>query len=230
MSMDILIVAYHVREALAECLASIAKFSMLGYRLTVYENGQHNYPLTWLWNRFIEKSNREFVVMMNPDILVGPGWDTETIACMREYPDCATASPITNSPPNREALPHVIPDNASIGDLEPLTAKLKELFKDQRFYMSQDHRMTSGHCLVIRREAWIKVNGFDENFPFAGNDYDFTRRLVETGMQVGVCTHAMTHHKWNLCMNEARRLGAFDNARHVPRFSQPPPGVGWDSI
>ena len=80
MTIDILVVAYCGWHALGETLASIARYSEPGYRLTVFENSVRNYPLTWIWNRFIEESGRGVIALVNPDVIVGPGWDSEALA------------------------------------------------------------------------------------------------------------------------------------------------------
>lgn len=230
MKIDILIVAYCAWEALADTLASIAIWSDPGYKLTVYENSVKNYPLTWLWNRFIEESRRDLIALCNPDIIVGPGWDTEAIVCLEQHGACAAVSPISNTEAHREVLPAVVPDHVALADVEPLTARLKASFADRRFYLTRDHRMTPGHCVIFRRDAWARIKGFDERIPFGGNDYDFNGRLVEAGMDLAISTHAFAFHKWRVSTGDAVRLGQFNASLNEPRFNLPPAGVGFADL
>jgi GT2 family glycosyltransferase len=227
---DILIVAYCGWAALADTLASIAMWSDPGYRLTVHENSTRNYPLTWLWNRFVAQSRREYIALCNPDIIVGPGWDTEAVACLQQHPNCAAVSPISNTEPHREILSPFVPDTVALSDAEPLTATLRAAFGGRRFHVTQDHRMAPAHCVVFRRGAWLRVNGFDERIPFGGNDYDFNERLLQTGMDLAVATWAFSFHQWGVSTKDAIRLSQFDVGLNQPRFSRPPPGVDFREL
>jgi GT2 family glycosyltransferase len=230
MNVDILIVAYCAWDALAETLASLARWSDPGYKLTVYENSARNYPLTWLWNRFVEQSRRPFIALCNPDIVIGPGWDTEAVACLEQHRDCAAVSPISNTEPHRAVLPAVVPEDVGREDVEPLTARLRAAFAGRRFHVTRDYRMAPAHCVIFRRDAWARVDGFDERIPFGGNDYDFNRRLVEAGMGLAVATHAFAFHRWRASTGDAIRLGQFDVQRNEPRFNRPPAGAAFADL
>lgn len=229
-ALDILIVAYRVQEDLAEALSGISRWTRPGYRLTVYDNETRNYPLSWLWNRFIEQSGRDFIALVNPDVLVGPDWDAECVACLETHPECSVASPFTNHEAIRYNYPAVVPDLVRSGEVEGLTAKLREVFQGRRFILSQDKSLTPAHCSVIRKDAWRRVGGFDEKIPFTGNDYDFNRRTIQAGYRVGLCTHAMSFHKWHKSVEAAVKAGTYDENRKKPLFGEPPPGANWRTL
>jgi|GEM_PF-3249059 len=53
----------------------------------------------------------------------------------------------------------------------------------------------TGACLMVRREVWDLVGGFDENFlPIAFNDVDFCLRLHDKGFSVLYTPHANLMH------------------------------------
>lgn len=224
MKLDIFVVGFLGHQALADTLASVARWSAPGYRLTVYENTVKNYPLTWLWNRFICQSRRAFVALLNPDVIVGPGWDTEVIACLDEHPSCGAASPVTNHEAHREHFKGSVPTMEDVGRMDALTDRLKTLHPTRRFLLGKDRRFAPGHCTVIRRSSWKAIKGFDENIAFAGNDYDFNLRLIEAGMDIGIAAHAACFHKWGVSTAEAKVAGIYDDARQRPKFNLPAPG------
>lgn len=228
-SIDVLVVAFCGWTALADTLGSLARWSDPGYRLTVFENSVKNYALTGLWNRFIEQSRRDVIALCNPDILVGPGWDTEALACFARHPSCAVVSPISNTAPHRERFGAVVPDVLEPGDVEVLSAHLASATRE-RVHLTGDERMAPGHCVLLRREAWQRVGGFDERIPFGGNDYDFNRRVVAAGMTLGITTRAFSFHRWGVSTGDARRLGQFDADRHEPRFRAVPQPVPFDEL
>lgn len=230
MTIDILVVAYCGWNALAETLASIALWSEPGYRLTVVENSVRNYPLTSLWNRFIEKSTRDVVALCNPDILVGPAWDTEALGCFQQNDACGVVSPISNTAPHRAQLSSTVPGEMTLADIPRVAAMVKEKSGNARFYFTDDERMAPAHCVLIRRDAWSRAAGFDERLPFAGNDYDFNRRVVAAGMTIAVATAVFSYHHWGVSTSDALRLGQFDAQRNEPRFRPVMADVGFEEL
>lgn len=224
MAIDILVIAYHAKEDLGELLSSVATCTSPGYRLTVYDNAVHNYPLSWLWNRFFEASGRDLVCILNPDVILSSGWDSEMKACLEADQEIGSCAPLSNCQPHKEAFKNPVPDSIPPGGMGPVVASLKDAFKDQRFAKVRDYKMVPGHCAVIRKEAWKRIGGFNESIPFAGNDYDFHRRLVDAGMALGVCLHAAVFHKWNKSINAGIALGTFDLNSWCPKFATPPAG------
>ena len=229
MTLDILVVAYCGWDALAETLASIARWSEPGYRLTVFENGTRNYPLTALWNRFMASSRRDVVALCNPDILVGPGWDAECLACFEANPECAVVSPLSNTAPHRAALQSIVPDALDRSGVEALAARVA-VESHERFHWTREPDMAPGHAVLVRRAAWAQLGGFDERLPFGGNDFEFNRRVIAHNLSLAVATRAFTFHRWGVSTEDARRLGQFDEARHEPRFRTIPGGLTFDEL
>ena len=53
----------------------------------------------------------------------------------------------------------------------------------------------SGACMLVSREAWEKVGGFDPQFFFGGEDADFCQRVREGGWQVLCEPRALLVHQ-----------------------------------
>jgi len=227
-NLDILMVAYHARTQLSDALASVALWARPGYRLTVYENGPGNYPLTWVWNRFVEGSGRRVVALCNPDIILGEGWDEEVLAAL-EDPSVGVASPLCNHPPHAEVYDPIVPDEMALSEMPDLARKAREAFPPGTRHLTQDHRMATGACYVLRRETWERLGGFNESVPFAGNDYDFSARAVAGGMKLAVCPRAVCHHRWNSCSKEGAARGTFNVEANQPHFG-PAPLAPWREI
>lgn len=204
MKLDILVVSYHARKELAQTLSSIALFSAPGYRLTVHDNTSKNYPLTWLWNRFTERSKREAIALVNSDVVVGPGWDTEALEFLESDLSVANVSPLSNYPPHATFahIPH--PDWNAIEWIPEFTKTLKER---KRFELVGHHSLISGHCMIFRKSAFEQIGGFDERFPFTANDYVFNERLLKHGYNLGLCNHATALHWWNASTKDAQAKG-----------------------
>lgn len=225
--LDILVVAYRAREYLAQCLQTIALHTAEGFRLTVYDNRPKNYPLTWIWNRFMEDTRREYVALVNPDVLVGPGWDTEAVACLSENPSCSSVNPVTNWYAHHEVLPRWVPDSMSVQDIPAVHKALQAAAAPfPRFYFKKSRAIASGHCLITRRATWAALGKFDEErYPFVGSDEEFHDRAMAAGMVQGVCTRAFVFHYGNRSVKEASAIGEIPpgpNPHEAVRPAPPP--------
>jgi GT2 family glycosyltransferase len=222
MKLDILVVSYHARKELAQTLASIALFSAPGYRLTVHDNTSKNYSLTWLWNSFVRRSRREFIALVNSDVFVGPGWDTEALALLESDKTIGNVSPVSNCPAHKTLGPIPEPNEHALEWIEKLTEGIKT--SPTRFHVGTDHTLVVGHCMVFRTSVFRHVAGFDERFPFANNDWDFNQRLVKAGFKMGVALHAPCLHWWNASTKDAKAKGI------APIFAPTPAGATFDTV
>jgi GT2 family glycosyltransferase len=222
MSLDILVVSYHAKKELAQTLASIAKFSAPGYRLTVHDNTSINYSLTWLWNAFVARSRREFIALVNSDVFVGPGWDTEAMELLRSDQTIGNVSPVSNCPAHKSLVPIPEPRDETLEWIEKLTDDIK--LSPTRFHIGTDHMLAVGYCMIFPKSVFLQVGGFDEQYPFANNDFDFNQRLVRADFKLGVALHAPCLHWWNASTKDAKAKGI------KPRFLHPPLGTTFDMV
>lgn len=222
MKIDILVVSFHAKKELAQCLSSIALHSAPGYRLTVHDNTAINYSLTWVWNRFVDRSKRELIALINSDVIVGPGWDSEAVAFLQQDPQVASVSPLSNYPPHHPLAVIPGPTGQSVDEIVKATEERKK--NPLRFHKGNHYTLVAGHCMIVRKAAHAKVGGFNEAYPFANNDYDFNQRLLKAGMALGVCLHALSLHWWNASTNDAKKKGV------SPHFVTGSPGTTFDTI
>lgn len=220
--LDILVVSFHAKKELAQTLASLALFSAPGYRLTVHDNTAKNYSLTWLWNRFVERSTRDFIAFVNSDVVVGPGWDSEAMALLESDNTVGNVSPVTNCDAHRALATIPNPDPNAIESVPVLTEELKR--SPNRFHTGSDHTLVVGHCMIMKKAVHSQFGGFDEQFPFANNDWDFNQRLIKNGLKMGVCLHATSLHWWNASTKDARAKGI------KTIFHPPPLGATFDTV
>jgi GT2 family glycosyltransferase len=80
-----------------------------------------------------------------------------------------------------------------------------------------DHKRSalavSSAGMLVRREAWERLGGFDENLAFFRDDVDFCWRVQAAGLRVNVATEAVLYH-WELA-SRRRRDVAGGSARVV---------------
>lgn len=72
----------------------------------------------------------------------------------------------------------------------------------------------TGACLLVRRELFVSVGGFDETLPSDFNDVDFCLRLADAGFRTLWTPHA------NLVHHEGASRGTWDDPAHRRRFTR----------
>jgi N-acetylglucosaminyl-diphospho-decaprenol L-rhamnosyltransferase len=77
----------------------------------------------------------------------------------------------------------------------------------------------SGACMLIRRQAFEQVGGFDENYWMYWEDADICRRLKDRGWSAMLCTKAQAHHSTGSSGHDERTIEAFHSsaARYYER-------------
>jgi GT2 family glycosyltransferase len=88
-----------------------------------------------------------------------------------------------------------------------------------RAAVDQDVSCVTAACVLVRREAFSSIGGFDEKFAVAFNDVDFCLRLQEDGWRIVWTPSAQLYHK------ESSSLGRHDTAEDQSRWESE-----WDLI
>jgi N-acetylglucosaminyl-diphospho-decaprenol L-rhamnosyltransferase len=70
----------------------------------------------------------------------------------------------------------------------------------------------SGACMLIRREAFEQVGGFDEGYWMYWEDADICRRLKDRGWSTMLCAEAQAHHDTSSSGHTERTIEAFHSS------------------
>ena len=128
-------------------------------------------------NRGVAASTTPFVLIVNPDVAIRPGAIAALLAAAERYPDAAMLAPRIVEPSGRVFLqprsllspPHL--NRAGTMPIPEGDACLPFL---------------SGACLLIRREVFVSLGGFDPAIFLFYEDDDLCRRMRDAG-------HALVH-------------------------------------
>jgi len=141
-------------------------------------------------NAGVAAASSPFVVVSNPDIIWEPGALDELIAATDSWPRAATFGPLIHTPdgdiyPSARELPSL---GRGVGHAvfgwwwpsNPWTAAYRRERGEPR---EGPVGWLSGSCLLIRREAFDAVHGFDPSYFMYFEDVDLGDRLGRAGWQ-----------------------------------------------
>lgn len=211
--LSVIIVSFNVRDLLKQCLLSVNKASLnIAYELFVVDNNsaddsclmvEQEFPEVILIknkinagysaanNQAIRKASGRFVLLLNPDTIVGENTFTRSINFMNNHPDAGIMGVrMINGdgkflPESKRTLP--TPKTAFFK-----TFGLSSLFPESpifsRYYLSDIDsfetgmaEVISGAFMFIRREALNKTGFLDEDFFMYGEDIDLSYRMIQSG-------------------------------------------------
>lgn len=215
MELSVIIVSYNVRYFLEQCLVSVYK-ALEGISSEVYvvDNNSADGSCDMVSNRFpevrllINYENRGFsaannqalklaagryILLLNPDTLVGEETFRKCIDFMESHPDTGAAGVRMIDgrgrflPESKRAIPTPITAFFKIFGLARLFPQ-SGLFN--RYYFGNlDNDKTalieviSGAFMFISREAFLKTGFFDEAYFMYGEDIDYSYRLIKSGFK-----------------------------------------------
>lgn len=218
MKLSIVIVSYNVRTFVEQCLDSVQKASRgIDVEVFVVDNASaddtvevigHRYPWVRLIantsnlgfaganNIAIRQSVGEYVLLLNPDTVVGEDTLRHSLAFMDAHPEAGGAGVKmhnedgTVAPESRRALP------------TPWVSCLKMLGFTKRYYMSHlpwdepaQIEVISGAFCLLRKKALDEIGLLDEDFFMYGEDIDLSYRLLKGGWQNWYLPYPIIHYK-----------------------------------
>lgn len=244
MKLSVVIVSYNVRFYLSQCIDSVRR-SMDGIEgeIFVVDNCSNDDTETWICERYPDvhyignkdnvgfaKANNqalrlaqgEYVVLLNPDTIVGENVLREVISVMDREQNAGGAGVMMLKQDGGFAL------ESRRGVPTPFTSFCKmtglcKLFPKSRtfggYYMQYldrekiaDIEIISGACMFIRRSVLDEAGLLDETFFMYGEDIDLSYRLLNTGKRNLYIPSAILHYK-----GESTKKNSF---RYVNAFYQ----------
>ncbi|MEE2657238.1 MAG: glycosyltransferase [Candidatus Latescibacterota bacterium] len=177
--------------------------------LTVLSNDR-NLGFALACNQGVAEARGELVLLLNNDTVPHEGWLRELVAVADARPEVGIVGARLLYPDGR--LQHAglsIVDGLPEHDLRGVAGD------DPRALQSRDLDIVTGACLMIRRELFAELGGFDRQFLNGVEDVDLCLRAREHGAVVHYCAQSVVDH------HEAQSEGRFDHVQeNVQRFLQ----------
>lgn len=219
MKLSVIIVSYNVCYYLEQCLLSVFKATQgLEVEVFVVDNHSQDHSVEYLRERFgqqiiliesqhnvgfarannlaIRQASGEYVLLLNPDTIVGERTIRKVLDFMDLHAEAGGAGVTmyntngTRAPESRRALP------------TPFVSFMKMMGFSSRYYMShlswdEPARIdiVSGAFCLLRRQALDQIGLLDEDFFMYGEDIDLSYRLLKGGFQNWYIPSPIIHYK-----------------------------------
>jgi len=144
----------------------------------------------------------EFVCLWNDDAFPEPYWLDRLLRVMNENPTLSVLTPqilnLDGSPQSIGAYmrPRLLTNlNAPLFAIRTFgVANLFRTAPESAPTLSSEVVTIGGTVQLIRRSAWLLLNGYDEDFGLWDNDTDFSLRCHESYLEIGVCSGVRIKH------------------------------------
>jgi GT2 family glycosyltransferase len=180
--------------------ATVQELSRLGYPVEVLDS---NKGFGYASNRSTKKMNTEYVLFLNPDSTLKIGAISNVMRTIQEHPNAGIVGMLLCDPSG-------IPEKMAYGD-EPSLFQMvfRRLYYKKPSSSPFPVGWVSGGALLIRKELFEEVGGFDEEFFLYWEDIDLCKRVRQKGYTVLMDpTAQVTHVRGgsNLSMDEKTRI------------------------
>lgn len=165
-------------------------------------------------NQGAQEARGEFLIFLNNDTEVQPGWYEHLIGDFSTYPDIAATGPLLVYPhetPLGRTVQHLgvfVSPSYNLGHLYEGIPAAGALARKRRFFQA-----ITGACLAIRKSLFLEAGAFDEAFINGFEDVDLCARLCHKGYRMTVNPDSLVIH------HESQTLGRHaheeENSKHL---------------
>ena len=127
----------------------------------------------------------ELVLILNPDLALDSGAAAALLAASERYPDAGILAPRIVEPDGPRVLP------AAVAPLALSRQSARQALPPEGDCCAP---FLSGACLMVRRELFLALGGFDPNIFLFYEDDDLCRRVADAGACVGPVHGAIARH------------------------------------
>lgn len=201
---SIIIVKYKSEKYLPGCLASISKNPK--WEVIIIDNDKENIGYGPACNRGAKKAKGKHLLFLNPDAIVQPFAIERMVEFLKNHKEVGVVAPLLL---NKNKKPYPV---QATGKLTPLTAIFAFSFLN-KFWpqnpFSKNYWLTEwdkkkprevavvpGSALMIRKEVFKKIGGFDENFFLYFEETDLCQRARKIDWRVFFQPKAKIIHLW----------------------------------
>jgi GT2 family glycosyltransferase/uncharacterized coiled-coil protein SlyX/predicted O-methyltransferase YrrM len=229
---DVIVCVHNALEDVKRCLESVVRHTTKPYSLILVDDGSnedtqrylsdfansHTAGLirnerargyTFAANQGMLQSTSDYVLLLNSDTVVTPGWLDRMIACGESDSRIGIVGPLSNAA-TWQSIPEIIaagqfaanelPKGCTVSDMGRLVAQYSGRLYPRIPFLN-------GFCLMIKRRLIDEIGRFDEE-AFGkgyGEENDYCLRASNAGWQCAVADDAYVHHLQSRSYSHERR-------------------------
>jgi N-acetylglucosaminyl-diphospho-decaprenol L-rhamnosyltransferase len=222
--LEVVVINYNAGEDIIDCLTRLAE-QISGESIVVIDNAstdgsverierehpdvrmirnERNSGFAAAANQGVRATSSPYVVLVNPDADVRPGFVQTLGRALDEHPKAGAVGALVLNPdgsvqPTKRAFPSLwhAALHGIVGIVWPDNPGTRAYtLADASFTEPRTVGWVAGTAVALRREAFEAVGGFDEVFFFFVEDVDLCRRLWDAGWEVWFEPRAVAEHAW----------------------------------
>ncbi|TDI82505.1 MAG: glycosyltransferase [Caldithrix sp.] len=214
---SIIIVTFNSIETIADCLISTTASLRANDEILIIDNNSQDNTLAIVeeflqpdqkkvrvfpqkknlgfsrgCNVGIENSDKEFVILLNPDTQVFGDWIKRLTGHFKIYPKTGAVGPLSNQCLRSQQIQTYFPNyKAYYAD----AFQLLDVLQSTMHKRSLPKRLLMGFCLVLRRDLIEKLGPLDEDIFLGIEDVEMSWRLRENGYSLRVALDVFINHQ-----------------------------------
>ncbi len=248
MKLTVVIVNYNVKYYLEQCLFSVER-ALQGMQAEVYvvDNASSDGSIPYLKRKFpwvyyiendqnfgfsvannmaIRKARGEYVLLLNPDTIVGENTLKECVAFMDAHTNVGGLGVRQQrvdgsmAPESRRGIPTPWTAFCKMSGLGSRFPKSTVFGRYYMQYLPLDRpveiEVISGACMMIRKEVFGKCGLLDEDFFMYGEDVDMSYRILKAGYKNCFLPTTILHYKGESTQKSSYRYAiVFHKAMYI---------------
>ena len=173
----------------AEDVAGMARELSAAGRRVVYLRNERNEGFAYGCNQGIAASHGAYLVLLNNDVVVTPGWLSRQLALLEMDPAIAVVGPTTNATSGAQLV-----GTATYRGVAEVNRFARQWALEHAGEFALVPRIV-GLCMVMRRALIDEIGGFDTAFGFGNcEDDDLCVRILRAGHEIAIAYDTFIHH------------------------------------
>jgi len=143
-------------------------------------------------NQGIQESTGEYIVLLNPDVVVFPGWLSRLLAHFRDS-KIGAVGPLSDYVAGLQKIQFHC-DSRELASIKSFE-EADRIVAQKNQGKSVETKLLIGFCLMVRRDTFHKVGLLDEKLFLGNDDLDLSWRIREAGYKLLVASDVFVHHE-----------------------------------
>lgn len=233
---DIIVCVHNARADLQLCLASVLQHTTTPYRLILVDDGSEAETRDYLaaftaehgaillrneqaggythaanlgMRASVEAGDSDFVILLNSDTIVTPGWVDRMVACAQSDHRIGVVGPLSNTA-SWQSIPELFEDGDWASNPLPpgMTVEgMGQLVEQYSGHIYPEMKFLNGFCLLVRRQLLEEIGYFDEETFGAsyGEEDDFNLRARKAGWKLALADDVYIYHAQSRSYSHEKR-------------------------